>query len=194
MINGELLMDRARRILRDPPPEVGGARTPRSVFLVVAVSAISRAASHLLMFRFCFRFLDGRVPTKSSRADYETAIAATGYGRFHYWLLLASGWANAADAVEILCVSFLLPAAQCDLKLSSEDKGLLSAIVFVGMMLGGYLWGGLGDSLGRRGVLIFSMAFNSLFGMFSALAMDFPTFLLLRFFSGVGYVLYPNLT
>lgn len=130
--------------------------------------------------------LDGRVPTKSSRADYETAIAATGYGRFHYWLLLASGWANAADAVEILCVSFLLPAAQCDLKLSSEDKGLLSAIVFVGMMLGGYLWGGLGDSLGRRGVLIFSMAFNSLFGMFSALAMDFPTFLLLRFFSGVG--------
>lgn len=24
------------------------------------------------------------------------------YGKFHYWLLLACGWANAADAVEIL--------------------------------------------------------------------------------------------
>ena len=25
-----------------------------------------------------------------------------GYGKFHYWLLLACGWANAADAVEIM--------------------------------------------------------------------------------------------
>ena len=28
----------------------------------------------------------------------------TGYGKFHYWLLLACGWANAADAVEIMYV------------------------------------------------------------------------------------------
>jgi len=41
-------------------------------------------------------------PKKSTRADYETALEATGYGKFHYWLLVVCGWANAADAVEIL--------------------------------------------------------------------------------------------
>ncbi|KAK4008982.1 synaptic vesicle glycoprotein 2C isoform X1 [Daphnia magna] len=125
-------------------------------------------------------------PRRSTRADYETAIAATEYGKFHYWLLLACGWANAADAVEILCVSFLLPSAECDLLLTSTDKGILSAIVFLGMMIGGYLWGGLGDSLGRRGVLMVSMTVNAIFGMLSSLAMTFPTFLVLRFLSGLG--------
>ena len=37
-----------------------------------------------------------------------------------------------SDAVEVLSVSFLLPSATCDLQLSSQDKGWLNAIVFVG--------------------------------------------------------------
>jgi len=125
-------------------------------------------------------------PKKSTRADYETALEATGYGKFHYWLLVVCGWANAADAVEILCVAFLLPSAECDLRLTSRDKGLLSAIVFFGMMVGGYIWGGLGDSLGRRGILMTSMVFNSIAAVCSAFALDFPTFITLRFVSGLG--------
>lgn len=42
------------------------------------------------------------------------------------------GWANASDAVEILCVSFLLPTARCDLNLTSSDMGLLTASIFLG--------------------------------------------------------------
>ena len=53
-------------------------------------------------------------------------------------------------------------------------------------MIGGYLWGGLGDSLGRRGVLMVSMTVNAIFGMLSSLAMTLPTFLVLRFLSGLG--------
>jgi len=125
-------------------------------------------------------------PRKSTRADYETAIETTGYGKFHYLLLLVCGWANAADAVELLCISFILPSAECDLHLTSVMKGTLSAIVFLGMMVGGYIWGGLGDSLGRRGVLMVSMVFNSLFAMGSAFALDFPSFVTLRFISALG--------
>ena len=67
-----------------------------------------------------------------SLTDYEFAIDAAGYGSFHWWLLFVCGWANASDAVEILCISFLLPSAECDLQLSSADKGWLSGIMFVG--------------------------------------------------------------
>ncbi|XP_065572428.1 synaptic vesicle glycoprotein 2C-like isoform X1 [Artemia franciscana] len=130
--------------------------------------------------------LDLRQENDEDRVDYEDAIEATGYGRFHYLLLLICGWANAADAVEIICVSFLLPSAECDLNLSSQDKGWLSAIVFVGMMVGGYLWGSLGDALGRRGVLMAAMFVNALFGAISSLSQDFGTFLTFRFLSGVG--------
>lgn len=55
------------------------------------------------------------------------------------------------------------------------------------MMVGGYLWGALGDSLGRRSILMVSMAFNAIFGMLSSVTMTFPGFLLMRFFSGLGY-------
>ena len=67
----------------------------------------------------------GRSEDGSARkdVDYETAISNAGFGRFHYWLLFVCGWANASDAVEILCISFVLPAATCDFDLTSEDKG-----------------------------------------------------------------------
>ncbi|KAG0720764.1 Synaptic vesicle glycoprotein 2A [Chionoecetes opilio] len=109
-----------------------------------------------------------------------------GYGLFQYWLILIGGFANASDAIEILCVSILLPAAQCDLHMTSEDKGWLSAIPFVGMMLGGYVWGCLGDIYGRRNVLMVSLMVNAVSGLASAFVQTFPVFLFCRFVSGVG--------
>jgi hypothetical protein len=44
------------------------------------------------------------------------------------------------DAIEILCVSFVLPSAECDLKMSTSDKGFLSSMTFAGMMFGSYIW------------------------------------------------------
>ncbi|XP_069941047.1 synaptic vesicle glycoprotein 2B-like isoform X3 [Cherax quadricarinatus] len=118
--------------------------------------------------------------------DYETAISATGYGFFHYWLVFIGGFANASDAIEILCVSILLPAAQCDLNMTSTDKGWLSSMVFFGMMVGGYIWGCLGDIYGRRKVLMVSLVVNGLAGIISSLVQTFPAFLCFRFISGLG--------
>ena len=47
-------------------------------------------------------------------------------------LLAVCGGANAADAVEILAVSFILPAAQDDLHLSGAEKGWLAGVIFAG--------------------------------------------------------------
>ncbi|XP_013876463.1 synaptic vesicle glycoprotein 2B [Austrofundulus limnaeus] len=124
--------------------------------------------------------------TATKKLSYEEAVEQTGFGCFHWLLLLVCGWANASDAVEILCVSFLLPTARCDLQLSSFDMGLLTASIFLGMMLGGYIWGYLADQRGRRRVLVVSLTVNGLFGGLSSLALWFWLFLLLRFISGVG--------
>lgn len=120
------------------------------------------------------------------RLTYEEAVEEAGFGFFHWLLLVVCGWANASDAVEILCVSFLLPTARCDLLLSSSDMGLLTASIFLGMMVGGYLWGYLADQRGRRRVLIVSLAINGVFGGIASFAPWFWLFLLLRFISGIG--------
>ncbi|KAF2357742.1 Major facilitator superfamily [Trinorchestia longiramus] len=119
-------------------------------------------------------------------AEFDDAIVATGFGRFHYKVVLVGGLANASDAIELLCVSLLLPAAQCDLDMSSEDKGWLNAAVFIGMMLGGYVWGALGDVYGRRKVLIVSLLVNAFAGVISSFVQNFPAFLAMRFISGLG--------
>lgn len=59
--------------------------------------------------------------------------------------------------------------------------------VFVGMMLGGYVWGYLADKRGRRRVLVVSLTVNGIFGVLSSLAPWFWLLLLLRFISGIGY-------
>ncbi|XP_051776757.1 synaptic vesicle glycoprotein 2C isoform X1 [Erpetoichthys calabaricus] len=118
--------------------------------------------------------------------SYEDAINEAGFGLFHGWLLIVCGWANASDAIEILSVSFLLPAARCDLQLTSSDMGFLIASTFLGMAIGGYVWGYLADKNGRQKILAFSLAINGLFAALSSLATTFWLFLLLRFISGIG--------
>ena len=64
--------------------------------------------------------------------SYEEAITRTGYGCFHYKLLLLCGWAVSADPVEILGISFILPPATEELDLSDADKGWINSSVFLG--------------------------------------------------------------
>jgi MFS family permease len=54
------------------------------------------------------------------------------------------------------------------------------------MLVGGYIWGGLGDSLGRKKTLIAAMIINALCGFLSSFAASKEIFFALRFFSGVG--------
>lgn len=128
----------------------------------------------------------------------------SGYGKFHYLLLALCGWALSSDAIEILCISFVLPSATCELNLSDSDKGLLNSCMFLGedsllficvlnmvflckgMMFGGYLWGTLADFRGRRAVLLWSLALNAVGGLSSSFAQEFWLFALLRFVSGIG--------
>ncbi|XP_042352794.1 synaptic vesicle glycoprotein 2B [Plectropomus leopardus] len=120
------------------------------------------------------------------RLTYEEAVEKAGFGLFHWLLLVVCGWANASDAVEILCVSFLLPTARCDLQLSSSDMGLLTASIFLGMMVGGYMWGYLADQRGRCRVLVTSLTVNGLFGGLASVVPWFWLFLVMRFISGIG--------
>uniref|UniRef100_A0A336JZZ8 CSON007365 protein n=1 Tax=Culicoides sonorensis TaxID=179676 RepID=A0A336JZZ8_CULSO len=88
--------------------------------------------------------------------------------------------------MDIISMSFILPSAQCDLGLNTQAKGWLSAIIFIGMMAGGYTWGALADSIGRKKVLIVISLMNGICIVASSFSQNYQLFLLFRFLNGAA--------
>uniref|UniRef100_A0A8C5IZY9 Synaptic vesicle glycoprotein 2A n=1 Tax=Junco hyemalis TaxID=40217 RepID=A0A8C5IZY9_JUNHY len=74
----------------------------------------------------------------------------------------------------------------CPPALTSLCPPLPGLIVYLGMMVGAFVWGGLADRLGRRQCLLISLSVNSVFAFFSSFVQGYGTFLFCRLLSGVG--------
>ncbi len=118
--------------------------------------------------------------------SFDEALEKIGYGRFQRRLLVICGLGWAADAMEVLLVSFALPAMSAEWSLSAAQKGLLATAMFVGMLVGAVFWGRLSDRIGRRAGFILTIAVDSVFGLASAFAPGFASFVVLRVITGFG--------
>uniref|UniRef100_A0A2K6AH25 Synaptic vesicle glycoprotein 2B n=1 Tax=Mandrillus leucophaeus TaxID=9568 RepID=A0A2K6AH25_MANLE len=118
--------------------------------------------------------------------QYETIMDECGHGRFQWILFFVLGLALMADGVEVFVVSFALPSAEKDMCLSSSKKGMLGMIVYLGMMAGAFILGGLADKLGRKRVLSMSLAVNASFASLSSFVQGYGAFLFCRLISGIG--------
>lgn len=121
-----------------------------------------------------------------------------GIGKYHYVAGVICGIANAADAVELLAIGYIIPQLK---NISSEMQGaavgctgpvarkkvvltlfrrlaalcrffhvagVVSAAIFAGMLIGGCATGFLSDKYGRLPCLLVSLAVNCVFGAVSA--------------------------
>ena len=131
----------------------------------------------------------------------------------YHCMYLALGLANAADAAEILSLSYLLSEegfrndilhqsggdtaggndhSSQSSSSSSFESGLIAAAVFGGMLSGGLLGGCLSDAatIGRRPTLLYGLAINALAGTLSAFVAAGPraahTLAFIRFVGGMG--------
>jgi len=118
--------------------------------------------------------------------SYNEALEGVGYGRFQRKLLVICGIGWAADAMEVLLVSFAMPAMRADWGLSPGQSAFLQTAIFLGMILGALVWGRLADKIGRKVGFMATIAVYSVFGGLSALSPNFETFLVLRFLTGFG--------
>lgn len=64
---------------------------------------------------------------------FELFSFFTGFGKFHYLILAVSGLIYMNTAIGITILSFVLPAATCDLQMDSTTKGYLSAAPMLGL-------------------------------------------------------------
>jgi MFS transporter, VNT family, synaptic vesicle glycoprotein 2 len=127
-----------------------------------------------------------KVPAEKCRqVNFEEALRRTGFGKFNYILVILSGAVLSTVLLETLGISFILPVAECDLNLSTKDKGLLSAIAFAGIIASSHLWGFLADTKGRRKVILPTLFISFFITIVSSFVKSFWIFTLLRFFSGL---------
>ncbi|CAD7697571.1 unnamed protein product [Ostreobium quekettii] len=78
------------------------------------------------------------------------AVEAVGMGRFQALLLLVVGMCVAGKGATITLGTFIFPGAKCDFGLSDGQESQLTIWVLVGIMIGSYTWGLMGDMAGRK--------------------------------------------
>ncbi|KAG5675993.1 hypothetical protein PVAND_005849 [Polypedilum vanderplanki] len=121
---------------------------------------------------------------KPRTVGYEDALKEIGFGRVQIEILIASFLIISNLTNETMGISFLIPLASCEMDLSESDKGLLSGMIFIGMMIPSYAWGLLAGSRGRRKVLLLSIAGSTIFTTIATFTSNFYLFIICRFFTG----------
>ncbi len=94
------------------------------------------------------------------------------------------------DIYDLLLFGFVRVKSLTDLGFSGQDltdKGLsLQNWQMFGMLIGGILWGVLGDKQGRVRVLYFSIALYSIANIFNGFATGYADYAFYRFIAGIG--------
>ena len=114
------------------------------------------------------------------------AIEEIGVGPFQYRLLAICGASWAADAMEVIIISYVIPVVIRQWSLTSAQGGLIGTAIFVGMLVGAWFWGTITDYVGRKIGFQLTVLVDSIFGLLSALSPGYIWLLLLRAITGFG--------
>lgn len=116
----------------------------------------------------------------------ETALDTAGTGPFQRRLIGIFGLVWAADAMQVLAVGFTAPSIAASFGLSVPEALQTGTLFFLGMMIGAALFGRIADRIGRRRVLLVTVACDGVFGLASVFAPNFGLLLAARFLTGAA--------
>ncbi len=116
----------------------------------------------------------------------DVALDKAGTGPFQRRLLGIFGLVWAADAMQVLAVGFTAPSIAKSFGLTVPAALQTGTMFFFGMMIGAALFGRIADRIGRRRVLLVTVACDGIFGLASVFAPSFGVLLATRFFTGAA--------
>ncbi|XP_052869588.1 synaptic vesicle glycoprotein 2B isoform X2 [Anopheles cruzii] len=137
--------------------------------------------------------IDGEKPTakgiisdsEPKQYSFDEVIDIIGFGRTTLQVFIASSIVMMAVLNETMGISIVIPAAQCDLNLSSTDKGILSGVSFGGIIVSSHFWGYIADTKGRRSTLIVSLLLTATCALVSSFSINFTMMAVMRFLVGI---------
>src|ERR1700753_812652 len=101
-------------------------------------------------------------------------------------VLISTLFGYGLDFYNILIISFIMGAIQKSLNISLTQAGIITTVTLAGSVVGGVLFGWLGDRIGRKNSLLLTLGLFSVGAILSAFAWDFNSLLLTRAITGVG--------
>ncbi|MFI7839375.1 MFS transporter [Pseudomonas asiatica] len=107
-------------------------------------------------------------------------------GKLHYTLLFWCSFIMLFDGYDLVIYGSVVPRLMEEWALTPVVAGWMGSAALFGMMFGAVVVGPQADRLGRRKVIIGSIALASLCALGTAFTWDAPSFALLRFLTGVG--------
>jgi len=118
--------------------------------------------------------------------DMDDAMDRLGMGIFQYQILLAAGLCFAADAMEVLLLSFLSTILMVEWQLEGHQMDTIISVVFAGAMVGTLILSPLGDKFGRKPMFTITAALITVFGLATAACTSYLPLLFTRFMVGFG--------
>ncbi|MCA1452638.1 MFS transporter [Bradyrhizobium sp. BRP22] len=101
-------------------------------------------------------------------------------------VLISTLFGYGLDFYNILIISFLMGAIQKSLNITLTEAGIITTVTLVGSVVGGVLFGWLGDRIGRKNSLLYTLGLFSVGAILSAFAWDFNSLLFFRAIAGIG--------
>lgn len=104
----------------------------------------------------------------------------------HYALLLIGGLGYTFDGMDGAIVAFLMPSVRDVFGLEAAQLGLVGSAAPFGFLFGALLAGYLGDKIGRKKVMMWSLVLYAVASLVAALSWNFEVFLFMRIIAGMG--------
>ncbi|OAF07811.1 MFS transporter [Bradyrhizobium centrolobii] len=92
----------------------------------------------------------------------------------------------ALDLYDVLIMPFLMSSIQGSLGISLTQVASVTSLTLIGSVIGGALFGWLGDRIGRKQALQLTLGVFAVGSIASAFAWDYASLAVLRFITGVG--------
>ncbi|KAG7211808.1 hypothetical protein KM043_011039 [Ampulex compressa] len=121
---------------------------------------------------------------QTAESVVQDAVNETGFGKFNLKVMAVSSLIYMNVAFSIISIGFILPAATCDFKMTTVDKGRLSAVSILGMLCCSYFWGCYAAIKGRKISLLVSLFLHGSTELLASVIPFYWIFMFLKFVSG----------
>ncbi|XP_003703576.1 synaptic vesicle glycoprotein 2B isoform X1 [Megachile rotundata] len=123
---------------------------------------------------------------QTAESVVQDAVDQTGFGKFNLKIMAVCSLIFMNVAFSITSIGFVIPSAACDFKMTTVDKGCLSAAPMLGMLAGSYIWGCYAAIKGRRMSLLVALFLHGISELLASIVPLYWVFLFLKFLSGAA--------
>ncbi|VWB41809.1 MFS transporter [Burkholderia metallica] len=118
--------------------------------------------------------------------DTQAFIDGQRFSPFQWLVLVLCFLVVAADGYDTAAIGFIAPSLVQEWGIARAGLGPVMSAALIGLGIGAVLAGPLADRLGRKTVLVLSVAFFGLWSLAAALANSIESLTVLRFCTGLG--------